>query len=124
MDSVNTYSFEQLLLDDEMISAMRRVLSGVQLNMLEEEFPLVCESGWSGNYLTVGRTLKHYRIFWRPSLMTRTDFDSYMASGESLERRCKKRITELLSDAPPSVLSSDIDQELKEVLTKRGITLP
>ena len=124
MDSANTYSFEQLLLDDEMISAMRRVQSGVQLNMLEEEFPLVCETGWSGNYLTVGHTLKHYRSFWRPSLMTRTDFDSYMASGESLERRCKKRITEMLSDAPPSVLSSDIDQELKEVLTKRGIPLP
>ena len=77
MDSANTYSLEQLIIDDEMISAIRRVHEGVLPNMLAEELPLVEEIGWSGNYMISDHTLKHYLEYWRPALMTRKSFDQW-----------------------------------------------
>jgi trimethylamine--corrinoid protein Co-methyltransferase len=124
MDSANTYSFEQLVLDDEMISAVRKVHQGLSPAVFEEELSVIYEVGWSGNYLSTEHTLKHYKNFWRPSLMTRDRFDTWVKKKKSIVDRCREGITEILRNAPPSVLDSDLEHDLKKILAERGIIVP
>jgi trimethylamine--corrinoid protein Co-methyltransferase len=124
MDSANTYSLEQLIIDDEMISAIRRVHEGVLPNMLTEELPLVEEIGWSGNYMISDHTLRHYLEYWRPALMTRKSFDQWAVNKKTLVERTKEKAAHLLNNAPPLVLKEDLEKELREILAEHRITVP
>ncbi len=124
MDSANTYSFKQLVIDDEMISAVRRVHEGVLPNMLTEELPLVEEIGWSGNYMISDHTLKHYLEYWRPALMTRKSFDQWAVNKKPLIERMKEKADHLLNNAPPLVLKENLEKELREILAEHRVTVP
>ncbi len=124
MDSANTYSFEQLIIDDEMISAVRRVHEGILPNMLTEELPLIDEIGSSGNYMISDHTLKHFREYWRPALMTRQSFDQWAINKRTLIERTNEKMVNILNNAPPQVLKEDVDKELREILSAYQIALP
>jgi len=124
MDSANTYSLEQLLIDDEMISAIRRVQEGVLPNMLTEEAALMEEIGWSGNYIISDHTLNHYLEYWRPTLMTRQSFDQWAIHKKALIEHTKRKMAEILRNAPSRVLKEDLDQELRQVLVEHQIAPP
>ena len=123
MDSANTYSFEQLLIDDEMASAVRRVQEGVLPNTLAEELPLVDETGWSGHYMISDHTLKHYREYWRPTLMTRQSFDQWKMDKKTLIERTREKMALGLRNAPPLVLETDLDAQLRKILAESQIEL-
>ena len=124
MDSANTYSFEQLVLDDEMIGAVKRLHQDLEQTNLAEEISLIKNVGWSGEYLTASHTLQHFRRYWRPQLMTRTSFQKWNEEGMDLAVKTKERITRMLRESAPSALDQAVDQKLKSLLLKQGITLP
>ena len=121
MDSANTYSLEQLVLDDEMISAVRRVHKGIMPNDLAAELSLVCDMGSSGNYLMADHTLNHFRDYWRPSLMTRETFDRWIADKKTLVQRAREKIESVVNRAPASILNPGTDSELRKVLLENQV---
>ncbi|MEW6267391.1 MAG: trimethylamine methyltransferase family protein [Thermodesulfobacteriota bacterium] len=124
MDSANTYSYEQLVLDDEMIGAVKRVHQGLDQSQLAEEISLIKQVGWSGEYLTSDHTLKHFRRHWLPELMTRAAYEKWAEAGKSLTARTRERIAKILQERPPSVLDQAMDRDLRNLLLEHGITLP
>jgi trimethylamine---corrinoid protein Co-methyltransferase len=124
MDSANTYSFEQLVLDNEMIGAIKRVCYGVEAALREEEISLIIKIGWGGEYLTAPHTLKNFRENWFPQLMTRTSFENWEKENKPLLIRIREAITNILNRNAHCFTSPEVDQDIRKLLMKNGVELP
>ena len=124
MDSANTYSFEQLVLDDEMIGSIKRACYGVEAVLREEEISMITKIGWAGEYLTAPHTLKNFRQNWYPQLMTRTSFEKWEKENKPLLIRIREAITKNLSSNAQCFTSPDVDQEIRKLLLKNGVDIP
>jgi len=61
LESMNAVSFEQYIIDDEIIGASCRVLEGIQVDAEHLALEAIKEAGPGGHYLTSPHTLKHMR---------------------------------------------------------------
>jgi trimethylamine--corrinoid protein Co-methyltransferase len=124
MDSANTYSFEQLVLDNEMIGAIKRACYGVEAALREEEISLIIKIGWGGEYLSAPHTLKNFRENWFPQLMTRTSFENWEKENKPLLIRIREAITNILNRNAHCFTSPEVDQNIRKLLMKNGVKLP
>lgn len=124
MDSAGTYSFEQLVLDNEMIGAMKRLCQEIDSTLLPEELSLIKQIGWSGEYLSAEYTLAHFRSHWQPELMTRTSFPIWQQKGKTLAATTRERIVKRLAGDFPLYIDPATDQDLRRLLLDHGVVLP
>jgi trimethylamine--corrinoid protein Co-methyltransferase len=124
MDSANTYSFEQLVLDDEMIGAIKRLHGGIDPTPLAEELSLIKQIGWSGEYLSTDHTLAHFRRHWLPDFMTRASFPHWQRAGKNLTVKTREWITKRLGEQTMPQMDRTANQDLRGLLLERGIVLP
>jgi trimethylamine:corrinoid methyltransferase-like protein len=61
--------------------------------------------------------VNHYRETWYPRLFNRHHFDGWLAEdGQSLRRRARKRVEEILKDHQPEPLPESIRKEIQAIL--------
>jgi len=112
VDSANSYSYEQLVLDDEFVSALKRVKEGWYPLDGTEEFELIQSLGPKKDYLGEMHTVRHFRENWRPSM-----FHRGMGEKDYLITRANKAWKNILSDhAPEPTLDPRRDEALIRLL--------
>ena len=95
-----TFSFDLLVMADESVGQLRRIMDGIPLTRESMAIDAVREVGPGGHFLSCDHTLAHYRENWTPGLSDRNTFERWKELGAaSLEERCKARIKEIL-EAP------------------------
>lgn len=123
MDSAGTYSFEQLVVDNELVSAMRTIHEGPKQTDLAEELALIKQLGFKGDYLTDEHTMDNFRSYWQPELMTRQSFDKWEEKQTTLIDHAKAKIDTILENSEASLLNQEIESELKRILAENGVAL-
>ena len=102
LENLMTVSLEKTLIDDEIISRVRRIIGGLPFDEETAAVDLIKEVGHGESFLMHKSTLKHLRTGWQPSL---SDWNSYEAwektVPQGLEDRAAKRVKEILADAKP-----------------------
>jgi trimethylamine--corrinoid protein Co-methyltransferase len=112
-----TTSFEQLVVSDEVIGAVRRIAGGIQVNEETLALDLIHEVGPGGEYLTSTHTLNHFRENWFPSLICRATHENWSDNGAlDLGTRANKRAREILENHRPEPLPEDIQTRLREIV--------
>jgi trimethylamine--corrinoid protein Co-methyltransferase len=82
MDSGNSISYEQFVIDNEIIGTIHRILAGVRVDEDTLAFDVIERVGPGGNYVTEDHTIDHMMDeFFYPDLSVRCSFDIWEERG-------------------------------------------
>ncbi len=113
-----TFSFGQLVIDDEIAAMVKRVVSGVSLDDERMGVNLIKKVGIGKNFLSQRHSLKYIETEQAQA----TIFDRRMRGAwkrdgsKSLIQSANERAAELLKTHKPTPLPEDVIQELKRIV--------
>ncbi len=82
LDSGNSISYEQYVIDNEVIGMIYRILSGIQVSKDTMGFDVIEQVGPGGNYVLEEHTVQHMMDeFFYPDLTVRCNFDVWEERG-------------------------------------------
>ncbi|MCF8050776.1 MAG: trimethylamine methyltransferase family protein [Desulfobacterales bacterium] len=82
LDSGNSISYEQYVIDDEIIGMVERLLRGVTINAETLALECIERVGPGGNYVTEEHTVEHmFSEFFYPKLAVREQYDRWVGRG-------------------------------------------
>jgi trimethylamine--corrinoid protein Co-methyltransferase len=115
LDSANSISYEQYVIDNEIIGMINRVLSGINVNEDTMAFDVIERVGPGGNFITDDHTIDHMTDeFFYPNLSVRSNFDIWEERGkQNMLSQAYKRVREILEDGTDGLLDHDTIAEIK-----------
>jgi len=119
MDHATMISPELIVLMDEIISAAKVLLEGIEVSSEALALDLVNKVGPGGSFIAEDHTLEHFRSFWVPSIADRTRLTPDMAPNSvrhSEELLNKKTIT-ILETHKPKSLPEAVVREIRNIET-------
>jgi trimethylamine--corrinoid protein Co-methyltransferase len=116
IDSANSYSYEQLILDNEWVGALKKIQKSLNIKEDQEEIELIKLIGPKGSYLGEIHTAKHCRDYWRSSLINRgfgDEMDLVLKANEIWNKILKNGIScEPLEDHTEQELTRLLQREI------------
>ena len=101
LESGLTGSLEALVICDEIVGMVKRLLAGLMVTDETLALKLIDEVGPAGHFVDSDHTLTHFKkAVWYPRLFDRQRHDAWQASGEDLVNRAAKRVEELKGARP------------------------
>jgi trimethylamine---corrinoid protein Co-methyltransferase len=116
------FSYEKLVLDDEMCGMVRRLYTGIAVEPATLAYDVIASVGPGGNYLMEAHTVKRCRKeFWRPSLCDRSGIEAWMQAGRpTAADRARARWQALVAEHEDPSLDSTTKRQLDEFLRKHA----
>ena len=116
LDSGNSISYEQYVIDNEIIGMINRILSGISVNEDTLGFDVIEKVGPGGNYVMEDHTIEHMKEeFFYPDLSVRCNFDIWEERGRpSMLSRANDLVDEILGDGREGLLDTDLILEIKK----------
>jgi trimethylamine--corrinoid protein Co-methyltransferase len=112
-----TYSFDLLVMADESVSQLRRIMDGIPVSREAQALDAIREVGPGGNFLDCDHTLDHYRDNWFPGVSDRNTFERWAELGSmTMERRCKAKIEKILGEPAKARNAEKIDAALERIM--------
>ncbi len=117
-DSLNTMSFEQFVIDEEIVGIARRVLGGVTVNSEKIAAELIKTTGPGGSFLGTKHSLKHFKEeLWMPQISDRTTWSQWHERGEkSAEARAREIAKKILDSHKPPALTADVEKTVWDIV--------
>ena len=111
-----TFSFDLLVMTDESVGQLRRIMDGFSLTREAMALDAIREAGPGGEFLTCDHTLDHFRENWIPGVSDRNTYEYWIQQGStSMEDRCKAKIRDILSRPVEAYDAVAIDAVLAEI---------
>lgn len=114
LDMGMTCSYAMMVMDNEIISWVRRYLSGLEISAETLAEEIIHKVGPGGNFLANKHTVKHMRSeSWQASLLAKNAYQTWEAEGrKTLETRAHERAAELVATHQPAALPENILAEV------------
>jgi trimethylamine--corrinoid protein Co-methyltransferase len=108
-------SLDMLVLCDEVISMVKRILRGIQVTGDTLAVDIVADVGPGGHFIGKEHTRQYLRAeHWLPSLMDRTNREAWeRGEAKTLNRRVRERVIDILEQYDPPPLDEKLLGELK-----------
>jgi len=121
LESGLTSSFESILMGDEIVGMVRRILRGIDVNRETTAADLIDRVGPGGCFLLDTHTLDHFRSqFWFPQYLDRNRYDKWHDLGEkTLFGRLNEAARELLRTHTAEPLAPEKRAEIAKILDKQ-----
>jgi trimethylamine--corrinoid protein Co-methyltransferase len=120
LEASTVLSYEQLLLDYDMVTELLRVGQGIDVNDDTIARDLIAEVGIGGNFLAKRHTLTHLKDAWSPMVFEYGTYEDWVKRGSMSEvKRANLKAKQLLKEARPIPPDDDIARTLSELL-RRG----
>jgi len=121
LDSANTYSYEQLVIDDEIWGALLRIAKGFEVDEENLAVDLIRKVGVGKHFVGERHTLTHVKEHWYPRLYTRVKKTEEAWSEEILGKKdlavvARQRAKEILATHEPEPLQKDIQQRIRTLV--------
>jgi len=116
LDSGNSISYEQYVIDNEIIGMIHRILRGITVNKETLGFNVIEKVGPGGHYVTEEHTVEHMmNEFFYPDLIVRCNFDIWEERGRpDMLSRANNIVQNTLREDTEGVLDLDLISEIKE----------
>jgi trimethylamine--corrinoid protein Co-methyltransferase len=118
VDSGNSISYLQMVMDDEFIAGLRRMFEGITRHDLDEEVALIKANTPRGNFLKAKHTRRTFREHWLPGIFSRDNYDTWRAKGKTIEQSCRQKATQILDEHVPPPLSASVEAELEHIMRR------
>jgi len=116
-----TYSFELLVMCDEFIGQIRRMMSGISLDREHLAVEVIRRVGIAGHFLGDDHTFRHFRENWQPGITDRRTYDKWKADGgTTLNQRARARVVDILETHRPKPLDEGSLDKIARILEKAG----
>lgn len=112
-------SQELLVLEDEIISMVRQIERGVEVDEDTLAFDVIQEIGPNGSYIDSDHTLDNYGSLWSPSVFDRSDYAAWVNCGKApFYERLKDRVEEYIAKGPKTPLPEEALTKLDEIVAR------
>lgn len=120
LESQRALSLVQMLIDDEIVSVIKRIQRGMDINEETLAYDVIAELGCQADYLGHPHTLKYFRTeALYPTLAWTNRREPWEQAGaKTIAERAKERVAEILQGDAPVYLPDDMRQELQKIQTK------
>jgi len=118
LDDNNVLSLNQMIIDAEIASMVKRIRGGVEVTERSLMAHLVVKAGPGQHFLGFKETLEGLRkgeVFF-PKYGYRGSYDKYFAAGESELERARAEVERILALPDLDPLSPEVDRELRRIL--------
>jgi trimethylamine--corrinoid protein Co-methyltransferase len=111
-------SYDMLVMSNEIISMIRRMLRGVPTDTEHLALDAIERVGPGGHYLMDDHTMKYFRTeFWVPELLDRANWVAWQANGgSSLRARVHEKVLDLIEHYEPARVAATTEQELTKLV--------
>jgi len=121
LDSANTYSYEQLVIDDEIWGALLRIARGFEVDEESLAVDLIKKVGVGKHFVGERHTLKHVKQHWYPRLYSRVKKTEDAWSEETLGKKdlaivARHRAKEILATHEPQPLERGIQEKIRTLV--------
>ena len=118
VDSLNTMSYEQFILDEEIIGFAKRILNGIDVTAEKIAADVIKAIGPGGSFLGTRHSLKHFREeLWIPQISDRTTWSQWHERGEkSAEVRAREAAKKLLASRQPPALPAEVEKKIWSIV--------
>ncbi|HEB29420.1 MAG TPA: hypothetical protein ENI15_00885 [Spirochaetes bacterium] len=114
-------SFEQLVLDDELFSYIKRIAQGIRVDDDTLALDIIEKLGPKGNYLMDEHTLKYLGSgeHWEPDISVREQYENWRKKGKKdIVRRAHEKVLSILGKKRPAGLPREKTKEIKKIIEK------
>ncbi len=113
-------SYDMLVMSNEIISAVKRILRGVPVDAEHLAMEAIRRVGPGGHYLMDEHTMKHFRNeFWVPELLDRSNWDTWQSrGGKALTARIHDKVLDLIERYDPPPIPARIERELERIVSR------
>jgi trimethylamine--corrinoid protein Co-methyltransferase len=117
-DAGSSISYAQMILDDELIAGLRRMMQGITLHDLEEEVALIKANTPRGNFLKAKHTRRTFREHWRPGILNRDTYEAWQARDGTIEQVCRRKAQDILAQHRPPPLPAEVEAEMERIVRR------
>ncbi|MGD8404090.1 MAG: trimethylamine methyltransferase family protein [Anaerolineales bacterium] len=119
MESGLTFSFEMVVLTDELVALADNMMKGIEINKDTLVLDEIHNVGPGGHFMNTQQTLNRFKDFWYPSLLDRSLRTTWLDEGATtLGERLTKRVKETIKEHNPEPLSSDVKNKINKILSR------
>ena len=114
-----TYSLDLLVMCDEFIGQVRRMMEGIQVDREHLAVDTIKRVGPGGHFLQDDHTLNHFRDNWQPDITDRRTHEIWAADGATtMEQRAKAKIKHILDTHQPQALAPEVNKAIDDILER------
>ncbi len=117
MASLMAVSFEAMVIDNEMLGSIQRVLRGIEVTDETLSFQTIADTvDGAGNFLTHPQTLSLMKTeYTYPKLSDRKSIEEWREDGATdIRERARAEVQQILSSHYPEYIDPDTDKKLRE----------
>ncbi len=120
MASGMTGSFDMLVMSDEIIGMVKRIMRGINIDEESLCLDVIDKVGPGGNYLTEEHTLGHFKTeYWRPQLLDRSDYHTWTSKGsKSLDQKVNEKVKSILKERQLRPLDKQKANQIVQLIAK------
>ena len=116
LENLMTISFEKTIIDDEIISRVRRIIDNMRFDDECAGKELIMEMPHGGSFLMHKSTLMNFRQGWQPALSDWNSFDVWQKEDPiEIEQRASLKAKEIIESAKP-ILDESTAKALKKYI--------
>jgi trimethylamine--corrinoid protein Co-methyltransferase len=117
-DAGSSISYVQMVMDNEFIAGLRRLMQGISVHDLDEEVALIKANTPRGNFLRAKHTRRTFREHWLPEILSRDTYEAWQAKGQTIEQICRRKAQAMLAEHRPPALPADVEAELERIVRR------
>ena len=115
-----TYSFELLVMCDEIIGQIKRMMEGIRVDTEHLAFDAIKRVDAGGHFLEDDHTFDHFRENWQPGITDRQTYQQWLEEGATtMGQRAQSKVQEILETHLPEALPDEINIRIDEILDRR-----
>ena len=115
-DAGSSISYTQMILDNEIIAGLARMVEGIEVHNLEGEVKLIKENTPKGNFLKEAHTRENYHQHWQPEIFSRDTYETWQEKNTSIESQCRQKAHHILNTYQPERLPPSVESEIERIL--------
>ena len=118
MESCLLTSYEQYVIDNEMLGMVARILEGIRVTPETLSFDAIKQVGPRNNFMGLRHTLNHIKSeHYLPRLFDRTTYETWEARGaKDIREVAREKAREILATHKPEPLPKEVQEELKAII--------
>jgi len=118
LDCADIGSLESLVMNDEIISMVRRIMRGVEVSDDTLLLDLIDQVGPGGQFMSERHTARHCRAeIWTPTLMDRQPWVNWQSAGaQTMLDRIRAKLREILATHQPPPLPAGAAEKIEAIL--------
>jgi len=119
VESGLTGSFEMVVVAEEIVSFVRRLMSGIEISQSTLALEVIDAVGPGGDFLSTAHTLQNFRGIWQASLLDRNSHHGWVEAGRpNMIRTAREVAIEAIGSHVPLALSDSLKSELEEIVRR------